>query len=385
MKHEESWKNWADRHLDLLEHRNLKRTTRDSFDCPPPLSFATNDYLGLSAHESIVAEAQRVWQLMGSGPRASALICGRTEYHAALEQDLARLKSSEAALLFSSGYAANVGLLSALADVDFTIFSDALNHASLIDGCRLAKQMGADVVVYDHLDLDDLAQKLRACGTPRRLVVSDSLFSMSGEFVDTAALLELCRDCHAALCLDEAHANLVFGKHGGGISELQGTAGDIHFQTGTLSKAFGLQGGFVTTSHTMKELLFNRARSQVFSTALAAPIAAAARAAVKLGHEDAAPRQALQSNLALAARLLNRPCRSPIVPLPMPSPEAALATSRALQSQGFHVPAIRPPTVPRGEALLRLSLSAAHTPGDIEDLVHTLKPLLPDIRGSKLP
>ncbi len=370
---QESWQRWADAFLVELERRGLKREASAGPRRSGLLSFATNDYLGLSGHPRVVKEAALWWRRVGAGPRASALICGRTDHHIALEQDLSRLKCSESVLLFSSGYAANVGLLAALADSDLTIYSDAMNHASLIDGCRLARQMGARLEVYGHLDYEDLDARLRTCETARRLIVSDSLFSMSGNMVDIPTLIGLCQVHDAALCLDEAHATLVFGKNGGGIGELQGVASQIHFQTGTLSKAFGLQGGFVATRRTMAALLFNRARSHVFSTALPAPIAAAARVAIPLGREDSTPRQDLQSNLELFSRLMGRHCLSPIIPLPMPSPRDAIRTSRILESMGFHVPAIRPPTVPHGQALLRLSLTAAHSPEDLTSLAQVLK------------
>ncbi len=371
----DSWNSWAREILSELEAKSLKREPRVSANDRRTTLFSTNDYLGLSHHPEVIGAANDCWQESGCGPRASALVSGRTEHHVSLEQDIATLKGTEASLLFPTGYAANVGLLSALAGEDLEIFSDQSNHASLIDGCRLAHQQGAKITVYEHLNMVDLETRIRSSKRRRKLVVTDSLFSMTGEIADLGKLVTISQASGATLCVDEAHATLVFGRYGGGIAELQGVSANIQFQTGTLSKAFGLLGGFVATDSISCSLLFNRARTQVFSTALPAPIAAAARVSMRLGGEESPPRRSLNRNLGHLAEILSRPCSVQIVTIGMTSAREALKASAALLAKGFDVPAIRPPTVPKAQCKLRLSISASHSEKEISALGEALSSL----------
>ncbi len=316
--------------------------------------FSSNDYLGLSCHPAVRAAAAEAAAAHGMGPRAAALVCGHTEAHADLEVALARLKGTEAALLFPTGYQANLGVLQALGGDDATIFSDALNHASIIDGCRLARA-GA-VEIYRHRDVDDLEARLRRT-TGRRVVVTDEIFSMEGTGAPLADLAALKSRHDFTLVTDAAHATLVYGPTGAGWAEACGVSAAVDFQVGTLSKAVGVHGGFVACSARGRRALLNSARTFVFTTALPLPMVAAARAALDVA-ADGALRAALWANVGRLAP--NAP--GPIVSVVLGDEARALAASHALLRAGVHVPAIRPPTVAPGTSRLRVALSAAHQP-----------------------
>ena len=337
--------------------------------------FATNDYLGLSTHPAVRAAAAAAAEAHGCGPRSSALVCGYTSLHRRLESSLATLKSAEDCLLFPSGYAANLAVLGALADSsDCAIFSDELNHASIIDGSLLAsrKRHGPSLHIYRHNDLEHLETLLRASTAPRKLIVSDSLFSMDGDYADCAGLASLRRRYGALLCLDEAHATLVCGAHGGGAAEAAGMADEVDVHVGTLSKAFGAHGGFVATSKPLKQLLVSRGRAGIYSTALPAPVIAAADAALE--HATPELRSRLTDNVSQFAEEVGLPTGgSHIVPIVVGDAADALAASASLLRQGFHVPAIRPPTVPAGTSRLRVAISAAHSPELISSLARALR------------
>ena len=244
--------------------------------------FSSNDYLGLSAHPAVRAAAASAAARHGSGPRSSALVCGYTRDHRELETRLASLKRAEEALLFPTGFAANLGVIPALADgPDVHVFSDALNHASIVDGCRLAKAKGARVSVYRHADAAHLETLVRSSDARRKLVVTDTLFSMDGDAAPLASLARVrARYPEVCLMVDEAHATLVMGATGGGAVEAAGIEDDVDVHVGTLSKAFGSHGGFVACARRVKSLLASAARAHAFSTALPAPAVAAASAAL---------------------------------------------------------------------------------------------------------
>ena len=336
--------------------------------------FSSNDYLGLSGHPEVRRAAARAARELGMGPRGAALVCGHTDDHAALEAELARLKGTEAALLFPTGYQANLAALSTLAGPGTTVFSDELCHASIIDGCQLSR---APVEVYRHRDLEDLEALLSACRTPRRLIVTDTVFSMEGTQAPLAELVALKRRHRALLVVDEAHATLVHGPHGGGLAEAAGVAAEVDVQVGTLSKAFGAHGGFVATSRQLERWLVNRARTIVFTTALPAPVVAAARAALRVATRDGELRDRLWARVRQLADALDRRLESPIVPLVIGDNREALRASRRLLEAGFHVPAIRPPSVPAGTARLRVTLSAAHAEEEVAALAEAVRSLVP--------
>ena len=332
--------------------------------------FCGNDYLGLSQHPDVREAMSQASERHGMGPRGSALICGHTEEHRGLEADLAELKGSEAALVFPTGFAVNLGVLAALGGPETAFFSDALNHASIIDGCRLAH---GTVSVYRHRDVADLERLLSESSAGRKVIVTDTIFSMEGSWAPLAELVELKNRQGAILVIDEAHATLVHGPGGGGVADALGLAGDIEFQVGTLSKAVGAQGGYVATSAPARKWLLNTARSYVFSTALPLPVVVAARAALSVARRDPSLRETLRARIAQLSEDLGTPLTSPIASIVLGAEERALEASAQLLEEGLLVPAIRPPTVPVGSARLRVALSAAHSEQDVADLGRALK------------
>ncbi len=353
------------------------------------VNFGSNDYLGLAADPRLAAAVAQALQREGWGSGASPLITGHAALHARLEERLAAMEGAEAALLFPSGFAANLGAVAALVGGGDVVFSDRNNHASLLDGCRLSR---ADVRVYPHGDwhaLDGLLS--RAAGRGRRLIVTDSLFSMDGDLAPLVELIELAARRGAMLLMDEAHATGVFGHRGRGVAEHLGVdervAAGVGVRVGTLSKALGCAGGFVAGSRTLVEWLLNRARSYIYSTAAPAATAAAALAALDIvaaepqrGVELLARAASLRDALAAQGWDVGR-SQSQIIPLLVGSPARALELSARLRDRGLLVPAIRPPTVPEGQSRLRISLTAAHTPEMIEMLLLALR----DARRSPLP
>lgn len=376
--------------------------------------FSTNDYLGLSTHPRVRAAAAEAAASLGCGPRASALVPGAyTTAHRELEKALARLKGTEDALLFPTGFAANAATMAALCGSSIkcgegeggeegvvVVFSDELNHASIVDGARLAARSGGHsssssnsssspsnrvkIVVYPHNDVQFLDAALSdpriLPRNARALVVTDSLFSMDGDLADLKSLTFLRRKHGFLLVIDEAHATLVLGHQGGGAVEALGVdPGEIDVHVGTLSKAFGAHGGFVACSSRVRSLLANSGRPFAFSTALPAPAVAAALAAMEVAAFDSAEGARLRDRVWRHTQRLGRalgiPVSSPIVPLIVGGEKEALAASGFLLDRGLHVPAIRPPTVPRGTSRLRVSLSAAHSEEDVGRLIEALAEL----------
>ena len=349
------------------------------------VNFGSNDYLGLAADPRLAAAVAQALQREGWGSGASPLITGHAALHARLEERLAAMEGAEAALLFPSGFAANLGAVAALVGGGDVVFSDRNNHASLLDGCRLSR---ADVRVYPHGDWHALDGLLaRAAGRRRRLIVTDSLFSMDGDLAPLVELTELAARRGAMLLMDEAHATGVFGHRGRGVAEHLGVdervAAGVGVRVGTLSKALGCAGGFVAGSRTLVEWLLNRARSYIYSTAAPAATAAAALAALDIvaaepqrGVELLARAASLRDALAAQGWDVGR-SQSQIIPLLVGSPARAVELSARLRNRGLLVPAIRPPTVPEGQSRLRISLTAAHTPEMVEMLLLALR----DARG----
>jgi 8-amino-7-oxononanoate synthase len=329
----------------------------------PVVSFASNDYLGLTHHPAVVAAAHAAIDRWGTGTGASRLVVGDRPFHRELEVELADWKGTEDAVLFPTGYAANVGLLATLGGADVTILSDELNHASIVDGGRLAR---ATVRVFGHGDLDHLATLLSDVDRADRpaLIVTDSAFSMDGDVADLDGLLELCTRYRALLVLDEAHAVL------GPELPPTGPGGPPVLRMGTLSKALGSLGGFVAGPRGYVDLLRNRARPFIFTTAPTPADVAAALAAVGVVRSP--------EGRALVARLRGHVDRlrpghpTPIVPVVLGDEAAALDAAARLLDQGLLVPAIRPPTVPPGTSRLRVALSAAHTDEQVDRLVAAL-------------
>ncbi len=364
------WSDWLDRRLDAIRDDGRWRAYRD-FDAWGPrgtltatatdvVSFAANDYLGLTTHPDVITAAKAALDRWGAGSGGSRLITGARPVHRELEAELASWRGTERAVLFPTGYAANLGVLTALGAAGTRIVSDARNHASIIDGTRLAR---ADVVRWPHGDLDGLEQLVAADDRPT-LVVADTVFSMDGDVLDVAAVAAVCRRHGAVLVLDEAHA--VLGPHP--------TAADLDgvevVRVGTLSKALGSLGGFAACSDRVADLLVNVARSSIFTTALSPPDAAAALAALRVVRSPEGA--ALMATLRGHVDRLRSGHPSPIIPLLLGDEQRALDAAAALLEQGLLVPAIRPPTVAPGTSRLRITLSAAHTEAEVDHLLGAL-------------
>jgi 8-amino-7-oxononanoate synthase len=343
-------------------------------------NFGSNDYLGLASDPRLISAALDAVRQWGMGSGASSLITGRTTLHAELEQRLAAHLACEASLVFPTGFAVGSGVIPALAGDGDTILADAKNHASLIDGCRLSR---AARHIYPHGDtaaLDALLWDARSAR--RRLIVTDALFSMDGDFAPLAEILLLAETHDAMFLLDEAHAIGVFGAAGSGVLEhcglAQSPAARRVLRIGTLSKALGAAGGFVGGPQNVIEWLANRARTYVFSTASPAPVIAAAAAALEIVRGEPQRRvELLQHAESLRSRLqvqgwTTGHSASQIVPVIIGGAEATMALAARLRECGFYVPGIRPPTVPHGESLLRISLCWHHTEEMIDGLVDAL-------------
>jgi len=335
--------------------------------------FSSGNYLDLAHHPQVVEASARAARDLGCAAAGSRLINGNLACHEALESELAAFFGTEAALVFGTGYMLNVGIIPALVGQGDVIVSDALAHASLIDGARLSR---ADVVVVPHSDPGALEEALRAArpGARRVLVVADGVYSMDGDVAPLAPLVALCRRYDAMLLLDDPHGTGTLGARGRGAVELAGVAGQVDLLAGTLGKALGGFGAFVACSARVRALLVNTARSFIFSCALAPPQIEAARAALRLLDAEPWRREALQRNGAhlrdrlASAKLDTGASTTHIVPVILGDNARTMAVGEALLARGFHAQGIRHPSVPRGTARLRLTLMATHTPQEIDAL-----------------
>ncbi len=366
------WPERIEGRLDAIRASGRWRTVRTISDGPvlgrlpgareDVVSFASNDYLGLSHHPAVVAAAHDALDRYGAGSGAARLIVGSRPPHDRLEEELAAWTGREAALLFTTGYQANVGLLGALAavDDDVLVLSDELNHASIIDGCRLAR---AEVGIYAHSDVEDVERRLAAARGRPVVVVTDAVFSMDGDRAPLDALAAACRRHGALLVVDEAHS--VLGP--------PAPVGPDVVVVGTLSKTLGSVGGFVAGPAAVTDLCRNVARSFIFTTA--GPPADAAAATAALGVLRSEEGEALLARLRQNVDEVLPGHPSPIVPVVVGDERRAVELSAALLERGLLIPAIRPPTVPPGSSRLRVALSAAHTPAMIQRLVDALADL----------
>lgn len=365
------------------------RGTTYLIDGQPRLAFGSNDYLGLSQHPALILAAQQAAARYGVGATSSPLVVGHSPAHEALEEELAALVGLPRALYFYAGYAANVGIVPALVGKGDAVFSDALNHACLIDGIRLSR---AELHVVPHADLAALEQALQASTARRKLVVTDAVFSMDGNVADVPALMALCERFDAWLMIDDAHGFGVLGEHGEGTLSYHGMAGihgvapawqgrmDRLIYMATLGKAAGVAGAFVAGEPSMVEWVMQKARTYMFATATPAMIAEALRASLRVMQDEGWRRshlRALQKRLREGVQAAGLPWQlmpsdTAIQPLIIGSNEDALAVMARLDEQGVWVPAIRPPTVPEGTARLRISLSAAHTLDQVDQLCRAL-------------
>ncbi len=347
------------------------------------LNFASNDYLGL-CHDERVCQAFAKVSQQCSGSGASALVTGRTEWHERLETTIAQFEGTEAALVFPSGYAANVGTLSALMGADDIVFSDRLNHASLIDGCRLS---GAQFRVYRHDALGKLDDRLAAWNTSlgRKFIITDGVFSMDGTVAPLRELCEIAERHNAIMIVDEAHGTGVLGPNGRGACEACNVEERVPIRIGTLSKAVGTLGGFVAGSSKLIEYLWNTARSQFFSTALPPAVCAAAVASLDVIRAEPGRRQRMSENSQAFRRFLadsGEPLSAvPIIPVIVGSESLAMRAAEQIKLDGYLVACVRPPTVPNNTSRLRVSISSAHSEDDIRRLAESVKRAVESVQG----
>ena len=354
-------------------------TTECIVDGKPCISFATNDYLGLTRHPRVL-RAFSESAAVQAGAGASALIAGRSPAFLQLEETIAAFESTESAVLFPSGFAANMGTLMALIGAQDGVFCDRENHASLIDGCRAS---AGKFLVYDRTELDKLSDSIRR----RRhefetvFIVTDSVFSMDGTIADLPRLCDIADQFEAIMIVDEAHGTGVFGTTGRGVCELQQVEHRIPVRIGTLSKAIGGLGGFVAGSEVLCEWLWNTARSQFFSTALPPALCAAANEAFLIITDEPERRQILAARSVFARHALQdaelevigSTEASPIIAILLGDDDLAVTVSRRVMERGFFMPAVRPPTIPQGTARLRMSLCCDHSEEQIRAAVYQLR------------
>jgi len=340
------------------------------------LAFCSNDYLGLASHPRIVDAAIQAASRYGVGEGASHLLSGHSAVHERLEERLAEFMQMPRALLFSTGYQANIGAVTALAGPEDAIFSDVLNHASLIDGVRLSR---ARVVRYPHADLGFLSGALAESSASTKLIVTDGVFSMDGDIAPLPALLDLCERHDAWLLVDDAHGFGVMGPQGRGSPAHFGLRSSRIVYVGTLGKAAGVAGAFVAGAAEVVESVLQRARTYIYTTAAPAMLAAAVETSLELIREDEWRRERLRNLIVVLREGLREseralvPSDTPIQPLVLGGNSEAVRASTALRERGILVPAIRPPTVPEGSARLRISLSAAHSEDDVLRLAAALR------------
>ncbi|MGE0681297.1 MAG: 8-amino-7-oxononanoate synthase [Candidatus Binatia bacterium] len=360
--------------LAELEHSGLYRRLHSisgeqdstvTLDGHEVLLLSSNNYLGLANHPALKHAAREAIEHYGCGAGASRLISGNMTLQQELEQRIAAFKKTEAALVFPSGYHANIGIISSLMGPGDTILSDALNHASIIDGCRLSR---AHVRVFRHCDMTHLAQLLAECPqSGQRLIVTDSVFSMDGDVAPLIDIVTLARRYNAWMMVDEAHATGVFGAHGAGIVEEFGLLHEVEIHMGTLGKALGGFGAYVAGSRELIAWLINRARSFIYTTGIPPAVAASALAALDLVDHEPERRQQLWRNAAFLQHGLEKlgyklgPTQSPILPVIIGDARPTMALAEALLRRGVFAHGIRPPTVPEGTSRLRVTPMATHS------------------------
>ena len=370
---------WSRRLADLAQARQALGRRR-AIARPRGLDFCSNDYLGLRRDSRLAEAAARAARDHGAGSGAARLLRGTTPLHARLEEALAAWKGAEAALLFNTGFQANATLLPALMGPGDAIFSDALNHASLVDGCRMAKAGGASVSVYAHREVADLEARLAAwaAGAPPEalaLVATDGIFSMDGDAADLPALRAVCDRFGALLLVDEAHASGLLGPEGAGLAALQDAA--PHLVMGTLGKALGSSGAFVCGDRALIDHLVNTCRGFIYSTALPPPSVGAALEGLGLARSEPWRREEALAKAARIRAALGLPDQpSAIVPVLVGADAEAVRLAGLLQERGFDVRAVRPPTVPEGTARLRITTGVHQREADVDALLAALKELL---------
>ena len=373
----DSWETSSNRLLESLTEA-VSCDTETEIDGEKMLNLGSNNYLGLARKDMLVNAAADAAEEYGTGSGASGLVCGHLEPHRLLERAIAEYKGTENALVFSSGYATNVGVLSSLMKDGGVIFSDELNHASIVDGCRMSN---AEVRRYNHCDPEDLREKFNESNADRKLVVTDSVFSLDGDTAPLNEISEIVNEDEAGLLMvDEAHATGVLGDSGSGLIEKEGLRGEVDIQMGTLSKALASQGGFIAASNEVRRYLFNNARSFMFSTCLNPPAAAVAKEAIDIANSGRGDN--LRENLHRNASILREGVEDAgyetigdthIVPAIIGEKREAMKVAQLLYSESIFSPAYRPPAVPQGTSRIRLSPTAEHKPEEVKRAVEVLR------------
>jgi 8-amino-7-oxononanoate synthase len=340
------------------------------------LMLSSNSYLGLCFDDRLRRAAHAALEQYGTGSGGSRLTTGSYDTHKKLEEEIAAFKGTEAALVFATGYMANVGIISAVAGKNWVIFSDRLNHASIIDGCRLS---GAEIVVYEHCDPADLERKISQYPGRPGLIVTDGLFSVDGDIAPLPALVEIARKHQLLLMVDDAHATGVLGRNGGGTAQHFGLDGGIDIAMGTLSKALAGEGGFVAGSNSLIDYLVNSARSFIFSTAPAPATIAVSLAALDIVRKETAARDTLREHSlwfrselrTMGFDVADYP--TPIISIVLGRPDITVDFSKRLMEKKIFVSAIRPPTVPAGTSRLRINIMATHTKGELARALEAIR------------
>ena len=373
---------WMDTEGAALQQTDLRRHLRTVMSAPTGtinldgrdvVLLGSNNYLGLSTHPQVIAAAVEATQVFGTGASGSRLISGNSECYTTLETNLAKTKNTEAALVFSSGYAANTSIIPVLAGEGDLILSDTLNHASIIDGCRLSR---ATTQVYQHCDVEHLKTLLSGSAAfRRRLIVTDGVFSMDGDIAPLPDIHEVATRYDAMLLVDDAHGFGVLGRDGRGTVSHFGLDGEGIIQMGTLSKAIGALGGYIAGRRALIELLINKARGFIFTTGLPPATLAAANAALDVMRSSPNLRQRLFSHAKCLKTALTHsgytllPSETQILPVVLGSPQRATRIADALLAEGVFAPAIRPPAVPPDTSRLRLTVMATHTESEIQQAI----------------
>ena len=339
------------------------------------LMLSSNSYLGLCNDQRLKQAAMDAMEKYGVGSGGSRLTTGSYEVHKKLEDEIAAFKGAEAALLFNTGYMANVGAISSIAGKDWVIFSDRFNHASIIDGCRLS---GAEIIIYEHCDASDLETKAHSHRGRRALVVTDGLFSVDGDIAPLPEIVQVAKKYNMLLMVDDAHATGVLGENGGGTADYFGLQNEIDIQMGTFSKALASEGGFIAGNRGLIDYLANKARSFIFSTALAPATVAVSLRALEIVQAEPRLRQSLIANSAwfreklreIGFEIMDFP--TPIISIVLGPPDLTVNFSNRLMGENIFVSAIRPPTVPQGTSRLRINLMAIHTADDLAPVIDSM-------------
>ena len=339
------------------------------------LMLSSNSYLGLCNDQRLKQAAMDTMEKYGVGSGGSRLTTGSYEVHKKLEDEIAAFKGAEAALLFNTGYMANIGAISSIAGKEWVIFSDRFNHASIIDGCRLS---GAEIIIYKHCDASDLETKAHSHRGRRALVVTDGLFSVDGDIAPLPEIIQVAKKYNMLLMVDDAHATGVLGKNGGGTADYFGLQNEIDIQMGTFSKALASEGGFIAGNRGLIDYLANKARSFIFSTALAPATVAVSLRALEIVQAEPRLRQSLIANSAwfreklreIGFEIMDFP--TPIISVVLGQPELTVNFSNRLMGKNIFVSAIRPPTVPQGTSRLRINLMATHTVDDLAPAIDSM-------------